>query len=62
MGPILKGHFQVEGIGGALLFMRSAHGPLIIITLKDHSNPVLINFSDPAETTQLYQQLKSQTE
>jgi len=61
MGPILKGHFTVKGIGGARLFLRSAHGPVLIITLKDHSNPVLINFSDPSETTRLYQQLKSQT-
>jgi len=62
MGPILKGHFQVEGMGSALLFMRSAHGPVIIITLNNQSNPLLINFSDPAETTRLYQQLKSKTE
>ena len=61
MGPILKGHFQVKGMGSARLFLRSAHGPVLIITLKDHSNPVLINFSDPSETTRLYQQLKSQT-
>ncbi len=61
MGPILKGHFTVQRIGGALLFLRSAHGPVLIITFKDHSEPVLINFSDPAETNQLYQQLKSQT-
>ena len=62
MGPILKGYFQVEGMGSALLFLRSAHGPVLIITLKNQSNPVLINFSDPAETIRLYQQLKSQTE
>ncbi|MEN6463033.1 MAG: DUF3784 domain-containing protein [Syntrophomonas sp.] len=61
MGPILKGHFTVEGMGSALLFLRSAHGPILIITFKDHSEPVLINFSDPAETNRLYQQLKSQT-
>ena len=60
MGPILKGHFQVEGIGGARLFLRSTHGPVLILTLKCQSNPVLINFSDPAETTRLYQQLQSQ--
>ncbi len=62
MGPILKGYFQVEGMGSALLFLRSAHGPVLIITLKNQSNPVLINFSDPAETTKLYQQLKSKAE
>ncbi len=61
LGPILKGHFKVEGIGNARLFLRSAHGPVLIIILKDHSNPLLINFSDPAETAQLYKQLKSQT-
>ncbi|PKM78294.1 MAG: hypothetical protein CVU90_03270 [Firmicutes bacterium HGW-Firmicutes-15] len=61
MGPILKGHFIVEEMGSARLFLRSAHGPVLIITFKNNSNPVLINFSDPAETTQLFQQLKSQT-
>ncbi len=59
MGPILKGHFMVEGMGSARLFLRSAHGPVLIITLKDHSNPVLINFSEPSETDKLYQQMKS---
>ena len=61
LGPILKGHFTVEGMGKALLFFRSTHGPVLVITTKDNSEPVLINFSDPAETERLYQQLKSQT-
>ena len=59
MGPILKGHFQIEGMGDARLFLRSAHGPVLIITFKNHSSPVLINFPDPAETTRLHQHLKS---
>lgn len=59
-GSILKGYFEVQGMGSARLFLRSSQGPVIIITFKDRSNPVLINFSDPAETTRLYQQLKSQ--
>lgn len=61
LGPILKGHFQVEGMSSARLFLRSTRGPVLIITLKNHFNPVLINFSDPAETTHLYQQLQSHT-
>jgi len=61
LGPILKGHFTVDGMGNALLFLRSAHGPVLVITIKDHSEPVLINFSNPVETNRLYQQLKSQT-
>ena len=59
LGPILKGHFNVEGMGSTRLFLRSAHGPICIITLKNNPSPVLINFSDPAETTWLFQQLKS---
>lgn len=60
MGPILKGHFTVKEIGAARLFLRGHQGPVLIISFKDHSKPVLINFFDPEETKRLYQQLKPQ--
>lgn len=62
MGPVLKGQFQVKGWGSTRLFLRSPTGPVIIIAFKDHSLPVLINFSNPAATAQLYQQLKARLE
>lgn len=62
MGPILKGHFQVEKMGKCLLFLRSAEGPAIIITLKDKGEPVLINMPEPAQTRNLYQKIKNQVD
>jgi hypothetical protein len=59
LGPILKGHFRVEGMGNARLFLRSYHGPVCIITLKGDADPVLINFSDPTETTLLFNTLNT---
>lgn len=58
MGPILKGHFMVDNLGRSCLFLRSARGPVIVITLKDHGEPLLINMSDPDQTRHLYQKLK----
>jgi len=59
-GPILKGHFQVEKLGQCMLSLRSAHGPVIIITRKNHGEPILINLAEPAQTRNLYQKIKSQ--
>ncbi|MEA4924725.1 MAG: DUF3784 domain-containing protein [Syntrophomonadaceae bacterium] len=62
LGPVLKGQFQVKGWGSTRLFLRSPTGPVILITFKNHSSPMLINFSNPAATVQLYQQLKARLE
>ncbi|MGE5390456.1 MAG: DUF3784 domain-containing protein [Deltaproteobacteria bacterium] len=59
MGAILKGHFQVEKLGRSLLFLRSAQGPVIIITFKDKQEPLLINMPEPAQTRDLYQKITS---
>lgn len=58
MGPILKGHFQVDKLGRSLLFLRSADGPVIIVTFKDKREPLLINMAEPDQTRQLYRELK----
>ena len=59
MGPILKGHFQVDQLGSCLLFLRSASGPVIIITRQDKQEPVLINLPEPAQTRNLYRQIRN---
>ncbi|HWP96988.1 MAG TPA: DUF3784 domain-containing protein [Syntrophomonadaceae bacterium] len=60
-GPILKGHFDISGLGHSLLFLRSAQGPVIVVYRTGHQEPVLINFTDSQQTTALYQQLQSKT-
>jgi len=62
MGPVLKGHFQVEKWGQCLLFLRSAEGPVIIITRRDKREPVLINLHEPAQTRNLYQKTKNRVD
>lgn len=58
LGPILKGHFDVKGLGPSLLFLRSYQGPVIII-FRTGRQPVLINFTDPQKTIDLYNQLQA---
>jgi|GEM_PF-352397 len=57
LGPILKGHFQLEDQSKALLFLRSASGAVIII--KRHTKPeiIMINYKDATETRSLYHSL-----
>jgi len=62
MGPILKGYFQVDKLGSCLLFLRSASGPVIIITRQDKQEPVLINMPEPAQTRELYRQIQGRVD
>ena len=58
LGPILKGHFQLEDKGNAaLLFLRSANGPVLIIKRQTKPEMIMINFKDAAETRSLYHSL-----
>ena len=61
MGSIQKGHFKIEDMGDALLFMRSRSGSVIIIQRKEQKM-VMINFAEPEETRMLYQQLKAKVD
>ncbi|MEN6391347.1 MAG: DUF3784 domain-containing protein [Syntrophomonas sp.] len=60
LGPILKGHFDVKGLGPSLLFLRSNQGPVVVI-YRSGRQPVLINFTDPQQTQALYEQLLAKT-
>lgn len=55
MGAILKGHFRLEGLEEARLYLRSRRGPFIHIeTTGGH---VFMNFESPEETEALYSRL-----
>lgn len=57
LGPILKGHFQLENRSKALLFLRSANGPVIIIKRQTKPELIMINYKDTGETRALYHNL-----
>ena len=59
LGPILKGHFQLEDKSKALLFLRSASGPVLIIKRQTKAEMIMINCKDAAETRLLYQSLNN---
>ena len=57
LGPILKGHFKLEDKNKALLFLRSANGPVLIIKRQSKPEIIMINCKDAAETRFLYHSL-----
>ena len=57
LGPILKGHFQLEDQSKVLLFLRSARGPVLIIKRQTKPEMIMINCKDAAETRSLYHSL-----
>lgn len=58
-GPVLKGHFQVEGLGKTRLLLRSSETPpFLFLKIKNQPESIFINMANPNETAQLYQQLK----
>jgi len=59
LGPILKGHFQLESGDSVRLFLRSRRPPFVYIKLGSGSESVIINFSGPDQTIELYRELKS---
>src|SRR5690606_9732568 len=58
MGSIQKGHYKIEDMGDALLFMRSRSGVVIIIQCEGEKI-VMINSAEPEETGTIYKQLKA---
>lgn len=59
LGPILKGYFQLEDKSKALLFLRSANGPILIIKRQTKPEMIMINCKDAAKTRSLYQRLNN---
>src|SRR5690606_30813486 len=53
----LRGYFDVAGRGRARVFVTENRPPYIVIDTT--SQPVILNYSDPARTRALYEQLLS---
>lgn len=59
LGPINKGHFQLEDGSSALLFLRNTKPPFIHITFNSERKPIIVNSDDPASTNQLFKELSA---
>ena len=60
-GPYLRGSFEVAGIGRADLFVKRGVAPYVYIRLKPGSSGaavVIVNFSEPAQTRALFDELR----
>lgn len=57
LGPINKGHFQLEDGGSVLLYLRNRKPPFIHITFKSEQKPIILNYADPTLTTELFEEL-----
>lgn len=60
LGPIKKGHFQLEDGSSVLLFLRNTKPPFIHITFKSDQKPVIINSADPTSTKELFEEIYTQ--
>ncbi|MGS0764515.1 DUF3784 domain-containing protein [Syntrophomonas curvata] len=59
MGPVLKGHFQLKDKRKALLFLRSADGPVLVIKRHTEDEIIMINGKNASETRSLYENLNN---
>ncbi len=60
LGEIMKGDFEVEGLGTCRLFVHSEKGPFIYIMVD--GKYTIINFKDSNETMAIYEELKKAIE
>jgi len=58
VGSVMRGNFRVDGWGASRLFINRNVPPFVVITTPD--THVVVNFSDPARTRQLYASIKAQ--
>ena len=59
LGPINKGHFQLDNGSSVLLFLRP---PFIHITFQSEGKPIIINSGDPVSTHELFQELSARVD
>jgi len=59
LGPINKGHYQLENGGSVLLFLRNGKPPFIHITFNSDRKPIILNCGEPEATSQLFQDLSA---
>jgi hypothetical protein len=55
-GAVIKGNYQIEGMGFGLVYLQSKEGPFIVIDTK--TKFIIMNFKDQEKTKMLYNQLK----
>lgn len=60
LGEIMKGDFEVEGLGTCRLFVHSEKGPFIYMMVD--GKYTIINFKDSAKTMAIYEELKKAIE
>lgn len=60
LGEIMKGDFEVEGLGTCRLFVHSEKGPFIYMMVD--GKYIIINFKDSAKTMGIYAELKKAIE
>lgn len=56
LGQILHGHFQLDGVPDALLYLQASRRPPFV-RLETRSRIIYINYSEPAGTRELYERL-----
>lgn len=60
LGRTLRGHFRLDELGDGQLFIEAGIPPYLLV--RRGSDYVIVNFEDPAETRQLFQQLNERRE
>ncbi|MEN6390340.1 MAG: DUF3784 domain-containing protein [Syntrophomonas sp.] len=60
VGTVMKGHFNVEGLGRSQLFIRKP-GSAIVITFISGREPILINFNNSGQTRSFFAYLQART-
>ena len=56
-GGLLRGWFDVEGLGRGKLFVDAGNGPFVLVRLR--SGFVVVNFGSPDKTRALYEELRA---
>jgi hypothetical protein len=51
----LRGHFQVEGLGGGRLYVEEGFAPYVVVRLR--RGFVVVNYREPEKTRALYEDM-----
>ena len=52
-----RGHFRLDNLGDGQLFIEYGIPPYVLV--RTHTEYVIVNFEDPAETRRLFEELKA---
>ena len=56
-GDTLRGHFRLQGVGPAELYIQANHPPYIVVQRAEA--PLYLGFEDPARTQEVFSQLEA---